>query len=233
MSGAASPAHAAQAMAEVDKTLVRRDDSLVLLFAPPFESPLSDQAEHDPGYISGYPPGIRENGGQYTHGAIWSVIAFAMLGDGDTAGGLFSLINPINHAKTPKAALHYAVEPYVLAADVYGIAPHAGRGGWTWYTGSAGWMYRAGLEWILGFRVMAGVFILDPCIPKSWPGFEIVYRHRTATYRICVENPQGASRGVASATLDGVALHGAPARFQLEDDGKTHCVCVVLAQAVD
>ena len=223
ISGAADPARAAQAMAEVDKTLVRRDDALVLLFAPPFENPVQD-----PGYIAGYPPGIRENGGQYTHGAIWSVIAFAMLGDGDKAAGLFSLINPINHAKTPQAALLYAVEPYVVAADVYGIAPHVGRGGWTWYTGSAGWMYRAGLEWILGFRVQAGEMLIEPCIPKAWPGFDIVYRHRTATYQIHVDNPHGATRGIAHATLDGVALRGAEARVKLDDDGKVHNVHIVL-----
>jgi cyclic beta-1,2-glucan synthetase len=207
----------------VDKTLVRRDDALVLLFAPPFENPVQD-----PGYIAGYPPGIRENGGQYTHGAIWSVIAFAMLGDGDKAAGLFSLINPINHAKTPQAALRYAVEPYVVAADVYGVAPHAGRGGWTWYTGSAGWMYRAGLEWILGLRVQAGELLLDPCIPKAWPGFDIVFRHLSATYEIRVDNPHGATRGIAYATLDGVALQGAQPRFKLGDDGKTHTVHIAL-----
>jgi len=223
ISGAADPARAAQAMAEVNKTLVQCQDALVLLFAPPFENPVQD-----PGYIAGYPPGIRENGGQYTHGAIWSVIAFAMLGDGDTAAGLFSLINPINHAKTPQAALLYAVEPYAVAADVYAIAPHAGRGGWTWYTGSAGWMYRAGLEWILGFRVQGAELVMDPCIPKTWPGFEIVFRHGTATYQIRVENPQGATRGIAHATLDGMAMDGAQPRFTLDDDGNTHCVRIVL-----
>ena len=128
--------------------LVRRDDGLVLLFTPPF-----DHTPLDPGYIKGYPPGIRENGGQYTHAAIWSVIAFALLGDGDKAGELFSLLNPINHASTRAGVHRYKVEPYVVCADVYAEPPHVGRGGWTWYTGSAGWMYRAGLEWMLGFRL--------------------------------------------------------------------------------
>jgi cyclic beta-1,2-glucan synthetase len=223
LSGAANPARAAQAMAEVDKTLVKRDESLVLLFAPPFENPAQD-----PGYIAGYPPGVRENGGQYTHGAIWSVIAFALLGDGDKAASLFSLINPINHSKTPQAALRYAVEPYAVAADVYAVAPHTGRGGWTWYTGSAGWMYRAGLEWILGLRVQGAEFLIDPCIPKAWPGFEIVFRHRTATYQIRVDNPQGATRGIVSATMDGVAVNGPQPRFKLDDDAKTHSVHIVL-----
>jgi cyclic beta-1,2-glucan synthetase len=210
ISGAGDPARAALAMAAVETELVREDPGLVLLFAPPF-----DKTALDPGYIKGYPPGIRENGGQYTHGAIWSVIAFAMLGDGDKAGRLFSLINPINHATTAAAAATYAVEPYVVAADVYSVAPHVGRGGWTWYTGSAGWMYRAGLERILGFRVEAGAVVLDPCIPKAWPGFDITFRHGSATYAIHVENPKGVTRG-------------GDLRVPLADDGETHHVRLVL-----
>ena len=146
ISGAADPARAARAMTAVDKNLILRDDGLALLFTPPF-----DQTKPDPGYIKGYPPGIRENGGQYTHAAVWSVQAFAKLGDGDKAAELLSLLNPINHARTWAAAQRYKVEPYVVCADVYSVPPHVGRGGWTWYTGSAGWMYRAGLESILGF----------------------------------------------------------------------------------
>ncbi len=221
MSGAADPARAARAMAAVKTNLVRRDEQLVLLFTLPF-----DKTTHDPGYIKGYPPGIRENGGQYTHGAIWSVIAFAMLGDGDTAGELFSLINPINHANTEAAARHYTVEPYAVAADIYSVPPHVGRGGWTWYTGSAGWMYRAGLERILGFRVQGGSLLLDPCIPKAWPKFTIAYRHGSATYEIDVENPDGVNRGIAHAELDGATLPGA--RVTLVDDGKTHHMRVIL-----
>ncbi len=227
MSGAADPAHAAAAMAAVNASLVRRDEGLVLLFAPPF-----DRTPLDPGYIKGYPPGIRENGGQYTHGAIWAVIAFAMLGDGDKAAELFSLINPINHALTADAIRRYKVEPYVVAADVYSQPPHVGRGGWTWYTGSAGWMYRAGLERILGFRVQAADLVLDPCIPKSWPGFDIAFRHGAAHYDIHVENPSGVSRGIARAELDGAALPnlhpGAGVRLKLADDDRTHHVRVVL-----
>ena len=139
---------ARRAMAAVDEQLVRRDDGLVLLFTPPF-----DREPLDPGYIKGYPPGVRENGGQYTHAAAWAVIAFAMLGDGDKACELFSMLNPIHHASTRAAVHRYKVEPYVVCADVYAMPPHVGRGGWTWYTGAAGWLYRAGLEWILGFRV--------------------------------------------------------------------------------
>jgi cyclic beta-1,2-glucan synthetase len=217
ISAAGDPARAALAMAAVEARLVQPDPGLVLLFAPPF-----DRTALDPGYIKGYPPGVRENGGQYTHGAIWSVIAFAMLGDGDRAGALFSLINPIHHADNPEAARRYKVEPYVIAADVYSVAPHAGRGGWTWYTGSAGWMYRAGLERILGLRIEAGSLLLDPCIPKAWPGFGIVFRHRSAVYDIQVENRQGVSRGILQAALDGIALPRGEVRVPLADDGLTH-----------
>ena len=193
---------------------------------------LGPLAPLDPGYIKGYPPGIRENGGQYTHAAIWSVIAFAMLGDGDKAGELFSLLNPINHASTRAAIHRYKVEPYVACGDVYAQPPHVGRGGWTWYTGSAGWMYRAGLEWILGFQVRGATLLLDPCVPRAWRGFEIVFRYRSARYDIAVENPHGVSRGVARTELDGVvlltALPGNPARIPMADDGATHRVRVIL-----
>jgi cyclic beta-1,2-glucan synthetase len=223
ISGAAAPIRAAQAMEAVEQQLVRRDDALALLFAPPF-----DQTQRDPGYIKGYPPGIRENGGQYTHGALWSVIAFAMLGDGDKAGELFSMLNPINHARTPDAVQRYKVEPYVACADVYSVSPHVGRGGWTWYTGSAGWMYRAGLEWILGFRLQGTSLLLDPCIPKTWPDFTLSFRYRSSRYDIAVSNPDGVSHGVICAELDGAALPGNEARIPLKDDGATHRVRVVL-----
>jgi cyclic beta-1,2-glucan synthetase len=223
ISRAADPARAARAMAAAEKHLVRRDDGIILLFAPPF-----DHTPRDPGYIKGYPPGIRENGGQYTHGALWSVIAFAMLGDGDTAGELFSMLNPINHAGTPEAVGRYKVEPYVACADVYSIPPHVGRGGWTWYTGSAGWMYRTGLEWILGFRLQGTILSLDPCIPKTWPGFKIAFRYHSARYDIEVENPRGVSRGVVNAELDGAALPRNQARVPLVDDVAIHRVRLVL-----
>ncbi len=223
ISQAADPARAARAMAAVDKYLVRRDDGVVLLFTPPF-----DHTTSDPGRIKGYPPGLRENGGQYTHGAIWSVIAFAMLGDGDKAAELFSLLNPINHASTRVAIHRYKVEPYVIAADVYSTHPHIGRGGWTWYTGSAGWMYRAGLESILGFGLRGDTLHLDPCVPRAWPGFEIAFRYRTARYEIKVENPNGANRGIASVELDGLALVGNAGQIALKDDGAAHLVRVTL-----
>ncbi len=227
ISGAADPLRAAAAMAAVNEFLVHRDEGLVLLFAPPF-----DKTTLEPGYIKGYPPGIRENGGQYTHGAIWSLIAFAMLGDGDKAGELFSILNPINRSISPDAAARYKVEPYVVSADVYSQPPHVGRGGWTWYTGSAGWMYRAGLESILGFRVQGEVLLVDPCIPKAWKGFEISYRFRSTDYKIEIENPKGLHRGVQSWTLDGTVHSapalGGPASIPLKDDGAAHHVRVVL-----
>jgi cyclic beta-1,2-glucan synthetase len=210
-------------MAALEEYLVRHDDGLLLLFTPPF-----DRTPLDPGYIKGYPPGIRENGGQYTHGAIWSVLAFAMLGDGDKAGELFSLLNPINHTSTRAAIYRYKVEPYVACADVYAERAHVGRGGWTWYTGSAGWMYRVGLEWILGFRLRGATLLLDPCVPKAWRTFEIVFRYHSARYDIAVENPHGVSRGVARIDLDGAPLPGAPAQIPLSDDGAAHRVRVIM-----
>ena len=222
ISGAADAGRARQAMEAVDKHLIRRDDGLVLLLTPPF-----DHAPRDPGYVKGYPPGIRENGGQYTHAAVWAVIAFAALGDGDRAAGLFATLNPIARAATPAGVERYKVEPYVIAADVYSEPPHVGRGGWTWYTGSAAWMYRAGLESILGFRLRGARLELDPCIPRAWPGFAITFRHRSARYEIEVENPRGVSRGVARLELDGAALEGA-ASIPLTDDRLTHRVRIVL-----
>jgi cyclic beta-1,2-glucan synthetase len=223
ISGAAEPARGARAMAAVEKYLVRRDDGLVLLFTPPF-----DHTSPDPGYIKGYLPGVRENGGQYTHGAIWSILAFAALGDGDKAGELFAILNPINHASSRAGVYRYKVEPYVIAADIYSEPPHIGRGGWTWYTGSAGWMYQGGIEWILGFRLRGSALYLDPCIPRAWPGFKITFRYHSSRYEIVVENPHGVSRGVSSVELDGASLPGGGKHIQLADDGATHHVRVVL-----
>jgi cyclic beta-1,2-glucan synthetase len=223
LSGAADPARAERAMAAVEQHLIRPNEGLALLFTPPF-----DRTPLDPGYIKGYPPGIRENGGQYTHAAAWSVIAFAALGQGDKAAALFSLLNPINHAATRADVQRYKVEPYVVAADIYSVPPHVGRGGWTWYTGSAGWLYRAGIESILGFRLQGDSLLLDPVIPTSWPRFELTYQHRSARYHITVENPQRVSRGVSSSTLDGNALPSGAARVPLVDDGATHNVRVIL-----
>jgi len=222
ISAAADPARRERAMAAVDEHLVRRADGVVLLFTPPF-----DDTSLEPGYIKGYVPGVRENGGQYTHAAIWSVIAFAALGDGDKAAELFAMLNPITHARTEAGVQRYKVEPYVVAADVYAEPPHVGRGGWTWYTGSAGWMYRAGLESILGFRLRGTRLVVDPCIPRAWPGFELVFRYGSARYDLVVENPRDASRGVSSVEVDGVSLDG-DLSIGLADDRKTHRIRIVL-----
>ncbi|MEJ7637830.1 MAG: hypothetical protein WKF75_07590 [Singulisphaera sp.] len=221
ISGAADPDRARRALEAVEERLIRREEGLILLFDPPF-----DAGPLDPGYIKGYPPGIRENGGQYTHAATWLVLAFARIGRGRTAFELFNLLNPIRHADSPEAVDRYKVEPYVVAADVYGRAPHVGRGGWTWYTGSASWLYRVALEAILGFRRAGDRLTLDPCIPGEWPGFELTYRHRTATYRIAVANPHGVERGIRAVTLDGSPLRGDA--IPLEDDGRVHEVEVVM-----
>ena len=225
LSGAGDPERARRAIAAAEEYLVRRGDGLVLLFAPPF-----DRSAVDPGYIKGYLPGIRENGGQYTHGAIWSVLAFAALGDGDKAGELFSLLNPINHGSTRAGVHRYKVEPYVMAADVYAEPSHAGRGGWTWYTGSAGWMYQAGVASILGFRVRGKTLLVSPAIPRAWPGYEVDFRYHSSRYEIVVENPHGVSGGIASAWLDGRILDGPGATVPLADDGATHRVRIVLGR---
>ena len=223
ISGAGDPARARQAMAAAERELIVPESQLAVLFKPPF-----DTSTAEPGYIKGYPPGIRENGGQYTHAALWSVIAFAMLGEGDKAAELFTLLNPINHSRDLEEARCYAVEPYVVAADVYASPAHMGRGGWTWYTGSAGWMQRAGIENILGLKVLSGSLHLDPCIPKAWPGFSISLKHKSARYEIKVTNPIAVSQGIVAATLDGIPVAGRPLIIGLSDDGDTHHVEVTL-----
>jgi len=219
------------AMDAVDRHLIMSDARIARLFTPPF-----DHADHDPGYVKAYPPGIRENGGQYTHGSIWSIFAFAGLGRGNRAHELFALMNPVNHARNAADVDRYRVEPYVVCADVYSVAPHVGRGGWTWYTGSSGWLYRAAVEAILGFDLRGDTLVIDPCVPGAWRGFEIDYVRRgdagrTTRYEIVVDNPAGVERGVTSVAIDGtarVATDGEPARVRLADDGATHRVLVTL-----
>ena len=223
ISGAAEPARAVRAMKAADENLVLRDEGLALLFTPPF-----DRTTLDPGYIKGYPPGIRENGGQYTHAAIWSVQALAKLGDGDKAAELLSLLNPINHARTWAEAQRYKVEPYVVCADVYSVAPHVGRGGWTWYTGSSGWMYRVVLELILGFTIEANTLRFEPCIPRAWRGFDVAFLYRTARYEVSVDNLAGVCRGIVRLEFDDQALPDGTTHITLVDDRATHRVRVVL-----
>ena len=204
-------------MAAVDRELILPHDGLALLFTPPF-----DRSPLDPGYIKGYPPGVRENGGQYTHAALWSVMAFAGLGEGDKAAALFWMLNPINHARTRVDMHRYKVEPYVVAADVYAVSGHVGRGGWTWYTGSAGWMQRAGVESILGLRIEGDKLRLDPCIPASWPRFRDHAPARRVTLRDRRREPaeRAARRGDRRARWrDG---HRKAVVDPTQDDGAVH-----------
>jgi len=203
LSGAGTPQRTESAMRSVDARLVRREDRLILLLDPPF-----DKSDLNPGYIKGYVPGVRENGGQYTHSAIWTIMAAAARGDSESAWELFSMINPISHADTPAAIQTYRVEPYVVAADVYGVEPHTGRGGWTWYTGSAGWMYRLIIESLLGVHLEVDKLRITPCLPKGWTSFQIHYRYRQTGYHIHIQNPAGdGGRSIINRlTVDGVPL---------------------------
>jgi cyclic beta-1,2-glucan synthetase len=220
ISGAGKPDRARIAMESLNKYLVREDARIITLLTPPF-----DKTTHDPGYIQGYLPGVRENGAQYTHAALWAVLATALQGDGNRAFELFQMLNPITHSDTPAGVDIYKVEPYVVAADVYTAKGHLGRGGWTWYTGSASWMYRVALESILGLQQRGDVLFNEPCIPASWKEFTIDYRFGASTYEITVENPDGVQRGTVEVTVDG---DGAEKGIQLRDDGKRHQVTVSL-----
>ena len=221
ISGVADPTRAQLAMDVVQKRLVRIGDKLIQLFDPPF-----DEGTLQPGYIKGYVPGIRENGGQYTHAATWVALATALQGRGDRAVELWNLINPVYHATTAEEVQHYKVEPYVVCADVYGAPPHTGRGGWTWYTGSASWLYRVAIETILGFQLRGGTLRFAPCVPQSWPKFELTYRYHSAIYQIFVDNSSRAGCGVRSVELDGQRLLNDT--VPLSDDGITHNIHVEL-----
>ena len=223
LSGAGDPVRARQAMQSVVDRLVRPHDRLILLFTPPF-----DKTPHDPGYIKGYLPGTRENGGQYTHAAIWGAWAFASLGDGARVGELFNLLNPIFQSDTPEKSAVYRVEPYAVCADIYSTPPYVRRGGWTWYTGSADWMYRLGIDGMLGFHKVADTLRIDPVIPPQWDGFEITYRFGAATYQIAVHNRDHIAHGVRQVTLDGTPL--AERIIPLLDDGKEHPVVVEMGK---
>ncbi|HEY8271977.1 MAG TPA: glucoamylase family protein [Pseudobdellovibrionaceae bacterium] len=222
ISGAADLARARHAMQALDNILVRRPEKLVLLFHPPF-----DKTPLDPGYIKGYVPGVRENGAQYTHAAAWCVIAWTLLGDGERALELFNLLNPINHALSPDEVRRYKIEPYVLAGDVYSQEPHIGRGGWSWYTGSAGWMYRAALEYILGFRLKGQELFLTPQISPQWRFVKLRYKYRRSVYAIHFVNPEVYTRKGLQITLDGTPL-ASGAGIPLKDDEKIHQVVVTL-----
>ena len=221
ISGKGDPERVKRALDSIDDYLVMRDAGLIKLLTPPF-----DEGDLEPGYIKGYVPGVRENGGQYTHAAAWVIIAFAIMGDGDKAAELFGLINPINHTRTDREYSIYKAEPYVMAADVYSVPPHTGRGGWTWYTGTASWIFKAGAESILGFKKRGHQLMIDPCIPKKWPEYTIRYRYEETEYEIIVRNPKSVNRGVSQITIDGESQE--ENRIDLTNDRKTHIVEVIM-----
>lgn len=223
LSGVSNMDRSRMAMRAVDEWLVRRDDALIQLLDPPF-----DKSSVDPGYIRGYVPGVRENGGQYTHGAVWAAMAFAALGDSERAWELLNMINPVNHARSVAGVEVYKAEPYVVAADLYARSPHIGRAGWSWYTGSAGWTYRLILESLLGLRREGERLHLTPCLPADWPGFKIHYRYREATYHIVVTQTRSAGDllGVTRVVLDGVE-QGDKA-ITIFDDRREHLVEIMV-----
>lgn len=221
ISGASDKKRTATAMCSLEKYLVDKKNGIIKLLAPPF-----DCGELEPGYIKGYLPGVRENGGQYTHAAAWAIMAWAKLGEGDKAWEGLELVNPINHTKNAKDCSTYKLEPYVMAADVYALYPNAGRGGWSWYTGSASWMYKTGLEDLLGFKKNGDSLAIDPCIPGEWTEFSIRYRYLSTLYTISMHNPNGQNKGVSSVFVDGSITEGN--RVPLVDDGATHTIKVIM-----
>ena len=216
LSGAGDAKRSAMAMEALDKRLVRRDHRLIQLLDPPF-----DKSDLNPGYIKGYVPGVRENGGQYTHAAIWAAMAFAKLGDSHRAWELLSIINPVNHGRSPEEIETYKAEPYVVAADVYAVSPHTGRGGWTWYTGSAGWMYRLIMESLLGLRLEVDKLRFAPCLPADWESFKVHYRYRETLYHITVLQTHNGSAG-SGVTVDDVEQPDNA--IPLVDDRQEHAV---------
>jgi cyclic beta-1,2-glucan synthetase len=223
ISGAGDYLRLIKAMESVEKFLIKNVDEIVLLFTPPF-----DQTPLDPGYIKGYLPGVRENGGQYSHAAIWCIYAYIGLNHGQKAVELFSMLNPINHGKDKAGINRYKVEPYVIAADIYSQNPHIGRGGWTWYTGSSSWMYRAGIEEILGFKLIGNTLKINPCIDPHWKQFKIYYHYLNSIYVIEIKNPMHLSSGISKYVVDGKELTDFQQEIVLVNDGLKHFITVEL-----
>jgi cellobiose phosphorylase len=223
IAGIGDPARAARAVRASEQHLVSEELALMKLLDPPFEHTVPN-----PGYIQAYPPGIRENGGQYTHGVLWTLQALTLLGEAERAGALLGKLNPITHGATREIVERYRVEPYVVAADVYSSAEHGGRGGWTWYTGSAGWMYRIIVENVLGVQRRGRELLLAPCVPSGWRSFSVRYRYGAATYDLRFENPLGRASRVSRLEVDGVLASGSS--VPLVDDGRVHQVRVTLGE---
>jgi cyclic beta-1,2-glucan synthetase len=220
LSGAGNSNHSRLAMESLSQHLVHRDTGIVQLLHPPF-----DKSNLNPGYIKGYVPGVRENGGQYTHGAVWAAMAFAALGDNNRAWEILTMINPINHASSPEAMAIYKVEPYVVAADIYACAPHTGRGGWTWYTGAAGWMYRLIVESLLGLKREGDKLYFAPCLPADWDGFSVSYRYIKTIYQIAVKLTKDGKKEMKVIVDD---IEQVEKTVLLVDDGVEHKVDVII-----
>lgn len=207
-------------MESLQNHLVDQENGIIKLLDPPFE-----KGKFNPGYIKSYLPGVRENGGQYTHAAVWVIIAEAMLGFGDKALELYRMINPIEHSRTKESANKYKVEPYVIPADIYGSSNLAGRGGWTWYTGSSSWYYKAGIEYILGLKIKRGILTIDPCIPKEWKEYTINYKWMDSIYHIQIKNPEGKNKGITKVILNGKEVEN---KIILDGSGKIINIEVIL-----
>jgi len=208
-------------MENLENHLIDKENGIIKLLDPPF-----DKTKIEPGYIKAYLPGVRENGGQYTHAAIWAIIAFAKLGFGDKAVGYYRMINPIEHSRTEEMSRKYKVEPYVIPADIYSAEGMTGRGGWTWYTGSSSWFYKAGLENILGLNIKNNILKIEPCIPKEWKEYSIRYRYKTSVYNIKVKNLEGKNTGISKFIFNGKEIE--EKQINLEDNGMTNEIEIIM-----
>ena len=208
-------------MNSLELHLIDKENGIIKLLDPPFEN-----GNLHPGYIKSYLPGVRENGGQYTHAAVWAIIAETMLGFGDKAVELFKIINPIEHSRSKEEANKYKLEPYVVPADIYGAKNLAGRGGWSWYTGSSGWFYTAGIEYILGLNIKDNKLSIKPCIPKDWKEYKIRYKNNSSVYHIIVRNPDEKNTGVRKMYCNGQEIFDK--EVELKDDGEIYNIEIIM-----
>ena len=208
-------------MESLENHLIDSENGIIKLLDPPF-----DKTKLEPGYIKAYLPGVRENGGQYTHAAMWAIIAFTKLGFGDKATEYYRMINPIEHSRTKETSIKYKVEPYVIPADVYGASNLIGRGGWTWYTGSSSWFYKAGVENILGLKISNNILEINPCIPKNWDKYTIQYKYNSSIYNIEVKNPNSKNTGVEKVILNGEEIENK--KIKLNDDNSINKIEIIM-----